>query len=67
MSFDQSLGQILLNQGGQNKQTKNYRVINNSYGSMTANEIINQAMELNQGSTKEDVIQNLIANNIIAE
>lgn len=53
--------------GGQSNSTKNYTVTNNSYGSMSANEIINQAMQLNPGATREGVIKNLIANKIISE
>jgi len=68
MSFNEGLAQMMLgNTGGQNNSTKNYTVINNSYGSMSANEIINQAIKLNPGSTKEGVIKNLIANKIISE
>jgi hypothetical protein len=55
------------NTSGQNNSTKNYTVTNNSYGSMSANEIINQAMQLNPGATREGVIKNLIANKIISE
>jgi hypothetical protein len=58
---------MLGNTDGQNNSTKNYTVINKSYGSMSANEIINQAIKLNPGSTKEGVIKNLIANKIISE
>ena len=68
MSFDESLAQMMLgNTGGQNNQTKNYTVTNSSYGSMTANQIIDQAMQLNPGSTREGVIKNLINNKIISE
>jgi hypothetical protein len=68
MSFNEGLAQMMLgNTGGQNNSTKNYTVINKSYGSMSANEIINQAIKLNPGSTKEGVIKNLIANKIISE
>jgi len=68
MSFDESLAQIMLgNTGGQNNQTKNYTVTNSSYGSMTANQIIDKAMQLNPGSTREGVIKNLINNKIISE
>ena len=68
MSLDESLGQILLgNTGGENNQTKNYTVTNSSYGSMTADQIIDQAMQLNPGSTREGVIKNLINNKIISE
>jgi hypothetical protein len=43
------LAQILLgNTGGENNQTKNYTVINSAYGSMTANQIIDQAFEMNK-------------------
>jgi hypothetical protein len=34
---------------------------------MTANQIIDQAMQLNPGSTREGVIKNLINNKIISE
>jgi hypothetical protein len=68
MSFDESLAQMMFgNTGGQNNQTKNYTVTNSSYGSMTANQIIDQAMQLNPGSTREGVIKNLINNKIISE
>jgi hypothetical protein len=68
MSFDESLAQMMFgNTGEQNNQTKNYTVSNSSYGSMTANQIIDQAMQLNPGSTREGVIKNLINNKIISE
>ena len=68
MSFDESIAQMMFgNTGGQNNQTKNYTVTNSSYGSMTANQIIDQAMQLNPGSTREGVIKNLINNKIISE
>tara|TARA_B100001094_G_C18064329_1_gene736663 strand:+ start:63 stop:923 length:861 start_codon:yes stop_codon:yes gene_type:complete len=72
MSLDESLGQILLgNTGGENNQTKNYTVINSAYGSMTANQIIDQAFEMNKEvepkTTREGVIKNLIENKIISE
>tara|TARA_R100001198_G_C5230619_1_gene209946 strand:- start:270 stop:1130 length:861 start_codon:yes stop_codon:yes gene_type:complete len=72
MSLDESLGQILLgNTGGQNNSTKNYTVINSAYGSMTANQIIDQAFEMNKEvepkTTREGVIKNLIENKIISE
>ena len=68
MSFDESLAQMMFgNTGEQNNQTKNYTVTNSAYGSMTANQIIDQAMQLNSGSTREGVIKNLINNKIISE
>lgn len=68
MSFDESLAQMMFgNTGEQNNQTKNYTVTNSAYGSMTANQIIDQAMQLNPGSTREGVIKNLINNKIISE
>jgi hypothetical protein len=55
----------------QNNQTKNYTVINSAYGSMTANQIIDQAFEMNKEvepkTTREGVIKNLIENKIISE
>jgi len=57
--------------GGQSNSTKNYTVINSAYGSMTANQIIDQAFEMNKEvepkTTREGVIKNLIANKIISE
>jgi len=72
MSFDESLAEMMFgNTGGQNNQTKNYTVINSAYGSMTANQIIDQAFEMNKEvepkTTREGVIKNLIENKIISE
>ncbi len=54
------------NLGTNTPETKtSYSVINNDYGSSSAESIISSTMELNPGLSREDVIQNLIANNII--
>ena len=54
------------NPGTQINKPKSYKVINNSYGNVSAETIIKQAMDLND-MTREEVIRNLKANNIIAE
>lgn len=54
------------NPGTQINKPKSYKVINNSYGNVSAETIIKQAMDLNK-MTREEAIRNLKANNIIAE
>ena len=66
--FNQVMADMFLdnNPGTQRNKPKSYKVINNSYGNASAESIIKQAMELND-MTREEVIRNLKANNIIAE
>lgn len=67
--FNQVMADMFVdnNPGTKRNKPKSYKVINNSYGNASAESIIKQAMELNNNLTREDVIRNLIANNIIAE
>ena len=66
--FNQVMADMFLdnNPGTQRNKPKSYKVINNSYGNVSAETIIKQAMDLND-MTREEVIRNLKANNIIAE
>lgn len=66
--FNQVMADMFLdnNPGTERNKPKSYKVINNSYGNASAESIIKQAMELND-MTREEVIRNLKANNIIAE
>lgn len=66
--FNQVMADIFVdnNPGTKRNKPKSYKVINNSYGNVSAETIIKQAMDLND-MTREEVIRNLKANNIIAE
>lgn len=67
MTLDQVIAAQL--QGEMNNQNTpvKYRVINRQYGSLDAEQIIDNAQNYNPSLSREEIIQQLISNNIIAE
>lgn len=67
MTLDQVIAAQL--QGEMNNQNTpvKYRVINRQYGSLDAEQIIDNAQNYNPSLSREEIIKQLISNNIIAE
>jgi hypothetical protein len=67
MTLDQAIAAML--QGGKNNQNTpvKYTVIDNQYGSLDAEQIIDNTKNYNPSLSREEIIQQLILNNIIAE
>jgi|DEB0MinimDraft_6_1074348.scaffolds.fasta_scaffold12012_2 hypothetical protein len=69
LSFDQALASMLMgDSGNQNPENnKTYRIINNAYAGTSVDALIKQSQDLNPGYTKEQAINELKNNGIIAE
>ena len=69
LSLDQALASIIVGDSGNpnQKNNKTYRVINQAYSGTPVDELVKQAQDLNPSYTKEQAINELISNGIIAE
>ena len=67
MSLDQAIATQMFGVNNNNNNNKTYKIVNNAYSGTSVDQLVEQAQALNPGTTREQAINELISNGIIAE